>query len=343
VALGLIPLGCDRGADEDFSHGDDDVVGDDDTATDDDSAEGDDDDTVDDDDTTAGDDDDSGTDDDDSGADDDDSGADDDDSGADDDDTTADDDDDTTLGDDDDTTLGDDDDTTVGDDDDAQPPLTIALVDTGSSGIVPIQTTLTGEGHTVDLLSYSAVETSLDPGYDLLVFPGSSGGVWTVINQPSLAVAIQDFVAAGGGYMGICGGSLAGATDIVYDGTPYPGVGLGLLDVEATWYTDWGVYIGNMTPLQFEVAMGHPVLDGYAVGDPHTGDYAGGPTLYSGTEDVLLVYAQDLDPSLAGHAVTGMGALVAGEYGTGRVVLSAMHPEYNDPGRLISFVQWAGG
>ena len=333
-------LGC-TGADDDGFGGDDDFsAGDDDDTT---ASDDDDDDTTasddDDDDTTASDDDDDDTtasddDDDDTTASDDD----------DDDTTVVDDDDDATPADDDDSagddddSAGDDDDS-AGDDDDSE-PLTVALVDTGSSGVAPIENILLGEGHTVDRMDYATVESSLDASYDVLVYPGSGGGVWAVINNPGLGPAIRDFVGAGGGYIGVCGGSIAGASVLVYNGVTLPGLMVGLLDVEATYHDDWSAYVGNMTELQIEVAAQHEVLPGLSVGDTRAADYAGGPTFESFTVDIPLLFAEDLDPGLAGYQITGSGALAVGEYGAGRVVLSATHPEYNHPDRLLQHVAW---
>ncbi len=256
-----------------------------------------------------------------------------------DDDSTEDDDasgDDDSAGGDDDT--GDDD--TTGDDDSV--PLTVALADTGSSGVDEIDDILTAEGHVVDPIDLADLVVQLGPSHDLLVYPGSSDGVLAVLTQPGLGAAIRDFVDAGGGYVGICGGAIAGSNDLIYDGLLLPNAMIGLLDVEATWYLDWNAYVGNMAELQFEVAAQHEILAGLSVGDGMAGDYAGGPTLESATADVPLRYAEDLDPALAGHGVTGMGALAVGEHGAGRVVLSAIHPEYNHAPLLLSYVTWVG-
>ena len=311
--------------------GSDDVFGDDDDAT---PADDDDDATPadDDDDATPADDDDDAT-----PADDDDDTT----PGDDDDSAPGDDDDDSAPADDDDSAAGDDDDddSAPGDDDDSS-PLVVALVDTGSSGVVPIENILAGEGHTVERMDYATVESSLGGGHDVLVYPGSGSGVWAVINDPGLATSIQDFVAAGGGYIGVCGGAIAGASDLVYNGTPLPGLMIGLLDVEATYHDDYATYVGNMVELQFGVSMEHDALPGVSLGDVVAGDYAGGPSLASFTEDIVLVYDEDLDPGLAGYQVSGTGALAAGEYGAGRVVLSAVHPEYNHPDVLLDHLSW---
>ncbi len=263
--------------------------------------------------------------------------------GGDDDDTADDDDagDDDTVSDDDDT-VGDDD--TTGDDDatgdDDSPPLTVALLDTGSSGIPPIDDTLTAQGHTVELLALADAPGLLGPSYDLVIYPGGSDGVWAVLDDPSLGTAIRSFVDSGHGFVGICGGAIAGSADLVYNGTFLPGMMIGLLDVEATWYDAWNAYVGNMAQLQFTVAMEHEILGNLGPGDPMAGDYAGGPALAAATVDLLLTYDQDLDAGLDGHAVSGAGALATGQYGAGRVVLSAIHPEYNDPDLLLAYVNW---
>ncbi len=314
----LIGLGTACSGTDDSFGGDDDTHGSDD---DDDTTPADDDD-----DTTPADDDDDAT-----------PADDDDDNDA----TPADDDDDSGgEADDDDDSATDDDDSGGEADDDDSSPLTVALVDTGSSGVAPIENILTGEGHTVERMDYATVESSLGAGHDVLVYPGSGSGVWAVIGDPGLATSIRDFVAAGGGYIGVCGGSIVGASDLVYNGKLLPGLMLGLLDVEATYHDDYAAYVGNMVELQLLSSTAHDALPGISVGDVVAGDYAGGPSLASFTEDIVLVYDEDLDPGLAGYEVSGTGALAAGEYGAGRVVLSAVHPEYNHPDVLLDHLAW---
>ena len=223
--------------------------------------------------------------------------------------------------------------------------LNVAIVDTGSSGIDEIQDILTNEGHTHTLMDYADVDTLLDSSYDGIIYPGGSAGVDAVLynGNPDMVNTIQDFVNDGGFYIGICGGAIVGSNGLIYEGldvTAYT-VQLDLLDVDATWYNDWSYYVGNMASLNYSVAMEHDIFPSYNVGNTLNLDYAGGPTLESGTEDVLLNFNQNLDGGLAGYQVTGEGAVVVGEYGTGNVVLSATHPEYNDEDILISYIDWA--
>lgn len=225
-------------------------------------------------------------------------------------------------------------------DDDDTTPLTVALLDTGSSGIGPIDAALTAEGHTVELMELGDAPGLIGDSHDLLIYPGGSDGVWAVIDDPTLGNAVRSFVDSGRGFVGICGGAIAGSADLNYNGTFLPGMMIGLLDVEATWYDAWNAYVGNMAELQFQVAMEHEILGNVVAGDPMAGDYAGGPAFTTASEDILLTYAQGLDPGLDGHAISGMGALSAGQYGAGRVILSAIHPEYNHPDLLLAYVDW---
>ena len=218
--------------------------------------------------------------------------------------------------------------------------LNVAIVDTGSSGISYIESALQGEGHSTTLISFSNVASDLDSSYDLIVYPGGQTGVDAVLyNQyPGMIDAIQDFVDDGGDYIGICGGAIVGSDGFVYNGLDVTGYTyqLDLLDVEATWYSDWSYYVGNMANLNFNVVMVHDVLDD-ALGAIGL-DYAGGPTLSSGSVDIVVEYDDEL--VAVGYDLTGEGALAVGSYGAGQVVLSSFHPEYNDQDILIGFVDW---
>lgn len=218
--------------------------------------------------------------------------------------------------------------------------LNVAIVDTGSSGISYIESALQGEGHSTTLMSFNEVISDLDSSYDVLVYPGGQTGVDAVLyNQyPGMIDAIQDFVNVGGDYIGICGGAIVGSNGFVYNGldvTEYT-YQLDLLDVEATWYTDWSYYVGNMVNLNFSVDLIHDAINNYITGPSVFLDYAGGPTFTGGTADILLSYVNDID----GNGGAGDGALSVGSYGAGRVVLSAIHPEYNDEELLVNYLDW---
>lgn len=223
--------------------------------------------------------------------------------------------------------------------------LNIAIVDTGSSGIDEIQDILTNEGHTHTLMDYSDVETLLNSSYDGIIYPGSSAGVNAVLynGNPGMVSTIQDFVNDGGFFIGICGGAIVGSNGLVYNGldvTPYT-IQLDLLDVDSTWYSDWEYYVGNMENLDYSYVLEHEIFSDYNVGDTLGLDYAAGPTLSSGNEDILIEFNENLDNGLDGYQVTGEGAVVVGHYGNGKVVLSAIHPEYNNENILNSYINWA--
>tara|TARA_Y100000310_G_C20699139_1_gene828036 strand:- start:249 stop:1700 length:1452 start_codon:yes stop_codon:yes gene_type:complete len=221
----------------------------------------------------------------------------------------------------------------------------IAIVDTGSSGIDEIEDILTDAGHSYTLMDYSYVETTLDSSYDGIIYPGGVDGVNAVIynSYPNMVSTIQDFVDDGGFYIGICGGAIVGSNGLIYDGWDVSSytTQFDLLEVDSTWYNDWTYYVGNMENFGYEYVLEHEIFSDYTLGDVIGLDYAGGPTLATGTEEMLIEYNEDLDPSLDGYTVTGEGALAVGEYGSGKVVLSAIHPEYNNEELLVSYMEWA--
>jgi glutamine amidotransferase-like uncharacterized protein len=215
----------------------------------------------------------------------------------------------------------------------------IAVVSTSSSGVSYIVSTLDDAGHNVTEIDSSEISTRLND-FDLLIYPGSSDAVYDYLGDPSLGRSIQNFVDNGGGFIGICGGSLIAGDYLYYDGLRIPM--MGLLNVNSYEYSSWvSHYVGSAVMLDFLVSSEHEILEDYSLGDVLAITYAGGPIFTTSTEEIILEFDEDLDASLTSSAITGSAAVVVGEYGDGKVVLSSPHPEYSNPELLLEYVDWA--
>ena len=138
---------------------------------------------------------------------------------------------------------------------------------------------------------------------DVLLFPG---GRYRFLGP--LIDNVRAFVKSGGGYVGICCGL-------------YNAIWLGLLDAEP-------LDVRGLGPHQLEIRDGtHPIMAGVAKKDEAQPwrDYEqitmirlNGPFLKVG-KDVHIIASYDINGSL--------GAIVASEYGGGRVVGFSPHPE----------------
>jgi glutamine amidotransferase-like uncharacterized protein len=168
--------------------------------------------------------------------------------------------------------------------------------------------------------------------YDLLGFPGGDYVQYWNLGQEG-KTKIQEYVRNGGAYLGICAGAWWASDYMVwkadYHFPPpaykvegdernldlFPGVTMGPLDAIAPFYT------GKMTGITF-VNRTHPITD--SLPEHLTVLYYGGPEFlpYEGTNVTVL----------ATYDVTGTPAIVAFNYGKGRVVLCGPHPEVEEDG-----------
>jgi glutamine amidotransferase-like uncharacterized protein len=159
--------------------------------------------------------------------------------------------------------------------------------------------------------------------FDLLVMPGGNAGLYNQSLGVDGASKIRDFVANGGAYVGICAGGYYACDYIIWEGIRYeyvldlfPGYGVGPL--ETIPYLNGYNY--NMTKIKI-VNQTHPITT-------HEPEYEwilyyGGPEFfaYEGTEVTVL----------GRYTVNGQNpAIVAFEYGVGRVFLIGPHPEIEE-------------
>jgi len=156
---------------------------------------------------------------------------------------------------------------------------------------------------------------------DVLVFPGGSSGPYSEDITAAGKEKIRKFVRDGGGYIGTCAGACFGSDTIIWLGTEYPEGNLGLFQGIADGpvneiypYPETGMCEINY------MAPDHPITQG--LGDTEWIYYWWGPKLipYEGVDvDVIGTYA-----------ITDEPAMVAFEYGEGRVFLTGPHPEWEE-------------
>lgn len=141
-----------------------------------------------------------------------------------------------------------------------------------------------------------------------VIFPG---GHSVRLGEAALAQSLA-FVRGGGGLLGVCAGAQFGA-------------GLGLVKVRHRVLRAHGIF-------DMRLLVRHPVTRGYQVAGPHL---AGEPWRYSNRGRLRVRYANG-GYFESGRGVTvlvsldergRMGAVVAGRYGKGRVILCTPHPE----------------
>ena len=163
-------------------------------------------------------------------------------------------------------------------------------------------------------------------GYNVLIMPGGDGGSLYLGSSSISGTAIKNFVANGGGYLGICAGAYAAADYVSGD------------------YYGWDLAPGvDAEPVSFEgnLSMKFTSAAQQILGSTGTITLAhyNGPAMYvtSGSAIILATYADD-------HTgYEGYADIVADYDGLGRTVLMGSHPELapQDPGLIAEMVDWA--
>ncbi|WP_395737167.1 BPL-N domain-containing protein [Prosthecobacter sp.] len=191
----------------------------------------------------------------------------------------------------------------------------------------------------VVVLSEKDIATLNLSAYDVLVFPGGSGGGQSKgIGEAGLK-NVRDFVKNGGGYVGICGGAYLACSNFSW--------GLGILNagtVSSKWMRGQA-----MLDLQVEPSGTELLGD---VKDPFKVRYHNGPILKpAGRTDIpayttLTTFKTEVanNGTPAGVQIDSPAHTIS-SYGKGRVFISSPHPE-NTPGleNLIPRgIFWAAG
>lgn len=231
----------------------------------------------------------------------------------------------------------------------------------------PLQYSWVSHGTTHTITPYIISKREVIEGklssFDVLVIPGSGRHYVDALN-PRWRRAVIDFVEAGGGYLGICGGANLASMGFGESpglNTPLNRSILKIANVyvndeqeeewQYLWRSNW--QYGGL-PLNVSIPRSdNPIFDGM-YGDVRSIRYWGGPGMYdAGKDDELLgtviplaIYAEEpmdvaplhfwrwegRNPIPARNITTdikGQYAAIATTYGHGRVVLFGPHPERN--------------
>jgi len=207
-------------------------------------------------------------------------------------------------------------------------------------GVTAIKNMLTYMGFTYEEITYYDLNQSTQDFsglYKVILMPGGFAKWYNYWINKSGKERIRSFVNKGGGYFGICAGAFFASDKTIWEGVSYDdnvdynyygeltgydldlfaGTGTGPMNAIA----DWNGEGYNMTTLNF--ATDNTVLTGYKQ-TPYTEDilYYGGPYFTADTGSNIEV--------LATYSYNGQPAIIALNYGYGRVVLSGPHPEIEE-------------
>ena len=205
-----------------------------------------------------------------------------------------------------------------------------SLEDPSSSGTDDIADILETAGHTVTFKESAEIESegSISSEFDIVLYPGGTDPVYDAMDA-TLQGIVQNYVSAGGNFIGICGGSIAGSENmslINYYGYTMSMLGVGA-GVTANYDTAWTSYVGNSITADFEVETDHAIFGNYSAGDEISMTYAGGPA-FSVDSSVTVLATYTIDLAYSSYSTNGAPAIVETSYGDGEVILFAAHPEF---------------
>lgn len=227
---------------------------------------------------------------------------------------------------------------------------------TWAEGVTAIKNMLTNLGYSYEEVNYAVFN---NPAYDLsslyqiIILPGGYAQPYNQWISATGKARIRDFVSKGGGFLGICAGSYFASDRVVWEGQTYDDTPEGYYYNAFSNHHEWfyaydldlfsGTASGPLDSIadfsagrygmvRLEFNSTSEVLASYKT-PPFTENllYFGGPYFSSagwwGDTQILATYPND--PNLSGPAA-GQAAMIAFEYGSGRVVLSGPHPEIEE-------------
>lgn len=222
-------------------------------------------------------------------------------------------------------------------------PPKIALFDNGALSEISLPDVLKEMGFKYEVLGNSSITDLLTGKYDVLILPPGSGTTTARRLGPGGSKVVAEFVARGGGLIGICAGAYA-----VIEGYNGPTKQLQLVDATLKnwpiWWLGTGVVLINITddtPITYGfkgvlkfIYWNGPVLRlkdlgknttlGIDVAEPvaiakYVGPSKAGGEFSPGWGDLNLSYVTQV--MKGGYAIT------YSTYGNGKIVLFAVHPE----------------
>jgi putative intracellular protease/amidase len=195
-------------------------------------------------------------------------------------------------------------------------------------------------GYDVDLISAEEIRGGALDRFDVVIHPGGSGSKQGNTLGPEGRRKVCDFVAGGGGFVGVCAGAYLASAHYPWS--------LGILDANVIDREHWARGSGNVE-LQVEpcgremFALSEERIEIYY----HQGPLLG-PAQNNSIPDyqTVAIYETEIAENGAPKGVmTGTTAVARGRFGAGRVLCFSPHPE-KTPGRenLVRIaVRWVAG
>lgn len=198
--------------------------------------------------------------------------------------------------------------------------------DSGAEGVYMVEDMLNEIGSNYSTISKSIILNDELSIYDIILFPG--GDMWeykNYLSEKGLQI-IKDYVQAGGGYIGICGGSYFSANTIIWRGWEYE-------ERKYAEFSGLGIFSGiadgpieDFAPSYYKYKCGVNINQNHEITNdiPQQLSY-----LYSFGPKFIISDSTNI--SILGKTVLGDNPVILSvEEQEGRVFLTSLHPEIDE-------------
>lgn len=168
----------------------------------------------------------------------------------------------------------------------------------------------------------------LTDDYDVLIVPGGTARLYQKLLGEKGIASIRDFVANGGGYLGLCAGAyLASANDI----TGTKNIGIGLLPVRYSLYGHGANIRANVTLTDARTNVVYKT-------SYHNGAVYQSDQLPSNVTTLATITDTDSSNPKFHDFLVNKATIVTGSFGKGRVILCGPHIEVNMKSYMFSLI-----
>jgi glutamine amidotransferase-like uncharacterized protein len=175
-------------------------------------------------------------------------------------------------------------------------------------------------GYDVEFIYATTVNNEDIQHIDIFYFPGGTSGPYIQDITPEGKEKIRQLIRNGAGYIGTCAGAMFAADTQIWQGTTYATGQLGIFPGTAQGPIPEIFPYPEIGMCQVNLKKPHPITDGQ-------------PDLVW----IMLYHGPFMKPNPGAtidtvgiYDITGQPALVACEYGDGRIFLTGPHPEWEE-------------
>ncbi len=175
-------------------------------------------------------------------------------------------------------------------------------------------------GYTVELIYASNVNNESLRHIDIFYFPGGSAGPYITDITPEGKDKLRQLIRNGAGYIGTCAGAMFAADTQIWRGQIYATDQLGIFAGTAQGPINEIFPYPQIGMCQVNLSTTHPIANGHP-----------------DSVWIMLYHGPFMTPNsgttidtIGTYDITGQPALIACEYGDGRVFLTGPHPEWEE-------------